>query len=481
MRTLAASTSTVLLLIALCSFAIVSAGSTVPAADRTATTADQAVDVDRHPSQFDGGGEQPVLSNAPGSSPSTTAGQSSPLAFGDSQNITIDLEPDGDAVLTVDFRFDVETEAQREAFEQTAEEFERTETVWPFFNNTVATVRSRSDRQMSLEGPRRSSRIDPDRGVGVLTVRMTWQRFATVSNETIVAEDAFYVDDGTPWISRLQANQRLVIVGPEGYELSGAPDGPRFVDNRIIWTGEQRFGKGDLRTTWTRTPNGLLSQPALLGVGILLVVLLVLYGTWHFSDRPGRSDDAPPAPGPSSTEPVTDTDGGAPTQSEAAGDSTADTDGPPSPDTPASLDSPTTPEEPASDSPTSDPAEASAGASGGTASADVQGAGATAATEASETDKAPGAAEASGTATEAESEDDELDRELLSDEELVERMLDRNGGRMKQANIVKETGWSNAKVSQLLSEMDEDGRIDKLRIGRENLISLPDEDVTTLE
>jgi hypothetical protein len=73
------------------------------------------------------------------------------------------------------------------------------------------------------------------------------------------------------------------------------------------------------------------------------------------------------------------------------------------------------------------------------------------------------------------------DTELLSDEERVEHLLERNGGRMKQANIVDETGWSNAKVSQLLSAMDEADRIDKLRIGRENLISLPDEDVTEFE
>jgi hypothetical protein len=76
---------------------------------------------------------------------------------------------------------------------------------------------------------------------------------------------------------------------------------------------------------------------------------------------------------------------------------------------------------------------------------------------------------------------DDVDEELLSDEERVERLLERNGGRMKQANIVKETGWSNAKVSQLLSSMEDAGRIDKLRIGRENLISFPDEDVTDIE
>lgn len=73
---------------------------------------------------------------------------------------------------------------------------------------------------------------------------------------------------------------------------------------------------------------------------------------------------------------------------------------------------------------------------------------------------------------------DTIDEELLSDEERVEHLLEQNGGRMKQADIVKETDWSNAKVSQLLSGMHEDGRIDKLRIGRENLISFPEESLT---
>ena len=81
-------------------------------------------------------------------------------------------------------------------------------------------------------------------------------------------------------------------------------------------------------------------------------------------------------------------------------------------------------------------------------------------------------------ASKAEPDDgDEVDIELLSDEERVERMLVQQGGRMKQANIVKETNWSNAKVSQLLSAMADEGRINKLRIGRENLISLPDEEL----
>ncbi|TQQ82870.1 hypothetical protein EGH24_05370 [Halonotius terrestris] len=74
------------------------------------------------------------------------------------------------------------------------------------------------------------------------------------------------------------------------------------------------------------------------------------------------------------------------------------------------------------------------------------------------------------------SEPAEEDLSLLADDERVERLLERNGGRMRQADIVAETDWSDAKVSQLLSSMADEDRISKLRIGRENLITLPDVD-----
>ena len=64
------------------------------------------------------------------------------------------------------------------------------------------------------------------------------------------------------------------------------------------------------------------------------------------------------------------------------------------------------------------------------------------------------------------------DEELLSDEDRVVKLLNENGGRMKQVNIVDETGWSKSKVSMLLSDMEDEGTISKLRVGRENIISL---------
>ena len=66
--------------------------------------------------------------------------------------------------------------------------------------------------------------------------------------------------------------------------------------------------------------------------------------------------------------------------------------------------------------------------------------------------------------------------EPASDEDRVVRLLRENNGRMKQTRIVETTGWSKSKVSMLLSEMEQEGLVSKLQIGRENLISLPGEE-----
>lgn len=63
--------------------------------------------------------------------------------------------------------------------------------------------------------------------------------------------------------------------------------------------------------------------------------------------------------------------------------------------------------------------------------------------------------------------------EFVTDRERVHRLLQENGGRMKQSEIVDSVDWSKAKVSRLLSDLEADGEITKLSLGRENLISLP--------
>jgi len=93
-------------------------------------------------------------------------------------------------------------------------------------------------------------------------------------------------------------------------------------------------------------------------------------------------------------------------------------------------------------------------------------------------DDDPAPAEAATTKEPVAADPPDKDPSLLADDERVEHLLERNGGRMRQAAIVEETDWSDAKVSQLLSSMAEADQISKLRIGRENLITLPGVDAT---
>lgn len=65
---------------------------------------------------------------------------------------------------------------------------------------------------------------------------------------------------------------------------------------------------------------------------------------------------------------------------------------------------------------------------------------------------------------------------VLSDRDRILLLIERHDGRMRQQEIVAQVEWSKAKVSRLLSELEEEGTLRKLRLGRENLICLESHD-----
>jgi len=73
--------------------------------------------------------------------------------------------------------------------------------------------------------------------------------------------------------------------------------------------------------------------------------------------------------------------------------------------------------------------------------------------------------------------DDQPLTELLSNEEQVRSALDAHGGRMKQQELADELDWTDAKTSKVIRGMREDGSIETFRLGRENVVTLPDTDL----
>jgi len=342
-------------------------------------------------------------------------------------NFTVSLRADGSARWTVATRLPLEDDADRAAFREYAESYERGDAGGPSvdpFRNAAAEAADATDREMAVGRVNRSSTLHDDSGV--LRLRFTWTGFlASGDDGALVLGDAFRTPDDGTWFGSLAASQRLVIEPPENYEVSDVSQGFSYSisDRRIVAEGPQTFEPGDIEVAYDpgAAPGGVVPPGLLVGAGAVLLVLLAALAY----RRGGVGSDGA-------------TVGGALAGAGSATDAPdGDREGTAGPD---------------------DPAPASG--EGRSLASNGRGDGATG--------RSDGEAAVAG-------RPEEPDLELLSDEERVERLLEREGGRMRQANIVSETGWSDAKVSQLLSAMADEGRVEKLRLGRENLISLADD------
>lgn len=62
----------------------------------------------------------------------------------------------------------------------------------------------------------------------------------------------------------------------------------------------------------------------------------------------------------------------------------------------------------------------------------------------------------------------------MTPQEFLLGGLAANGGRLRQQEIVEYSGWSASTVSRTLSTMEADGRIARVKIGRQKIVCLPE-------
>lgn len=359
----------------------------------------------------------------PGAADSTAALQEDPPIPPDAVNLTVRLQADGDARWTVVTSFTLRDADDRRAFQRLADEFRDGTAESSYdadtFRRASDAASAETGREMDVTGLDRSvtRRAGENVTVGRLETSFTWTNFSRVNESWMVVDDAFNSSEGT-WLPGLTADQRLVIIPPRGYSPYDVPIPPQQA--RYVWEGPTDFDPGELSLTFQFTGRTGPNGP---NGGLDLATVGLAAGTGLVLVAVLLGWYLFVRDGRRDGWPV-----------------------PPTADQPDATDG------------------GSKSGTGGSTAAET------------------GAGAAGAAAVDDDPDDDEaVDVELLSDEERVEYLLQENGGRMKQANIVRETGWSNAKVSQLLSSMDEEDRVDKLRIGRENLISLPDEDVGEID
>jgi hypothetical protein len=340
--------------------------------------------------------------------------------------IRIEPTPDRDARWTVSVRYALTDETDRAAFDTAGDGFLDGE-IGPdaaLFEGFAREASRNVDRTMRIEDVDREVVVHDDpstfdvatretTAVGELRLTFVWTEFLEEDGENLMVGDALTTPDGGTWLLSLEEGQTLEVATPEGYTVTGTPGATvPLRDNAVIVEGPRTFGE-DERVAIVYAPASTAAPPWTMLTAAIVIGAVLIAGSIIGYRRIGG--DTPAVAERIAGEGAVDSDGGERTDRERRDDAGAP----------------------------GDPDSATGGATAGDGAA---------------------------------AEEEEEDLSLLSDEERVERLLEKNGGRMRQADIVAETGWSDAKVSQLLSAMADSGRVEKLRLGRENLISIPDDE-----
>ncbi|WP_138006865.1 DUF7345 domain-containing protein [Halalkalirubrum salinum] len=316
--------------------------------------------------------------------------------------LSVDVAANGTARWTIEYRTELTTDEDVQAFEAIADEIAADPSEYESrfedrMNTTAEEASAATGREMAITGMTVSAdRRELPREYGVISYEFQWQGFATTADDQLVIGDAIegmFLDEDT----------RLLVSWPESYALETASPNPTETrDQSVMWSGPTEFGSGQPQIVTAE--RGLLSAIGPLGGLAAAAVILALLAGGILFYRRRRGDDA---------------EGTVPE--------------------PAAVD--------------------------GTTGAAASGTAGTAADEADTAD-----------ADETDETADAIDQELLSNEEQVIKLLAQNGGRMKQQAVAEELGWTDAKTSQVTKGLREEGDLDGFRLGRENVLSLPEED-----
>jgi hypothetical protein len=346
----------------------------------------------------------------------------------DSTLLRVDLREDGTATWTIEYRVDLDDENTTDAFESLGEEIEANRSAFEDqfadrMNRTARTAENATGREMAIRNVSVETRRDEIQQVGVVAYTFAWTNFGAADGDELRAGDAiagFVLDSGTT----------LFVTWPDGYgPVDVTPEPDELRGGSASWIGPETFTSEQPRLVLERgadtpTSDGLPDD-----------------GT---TAPPPGGDTTTAPPGEGGLDPflvgavavlllavaagawyVRERGGGAAPGATPGGDDGG----------PAGGES----------TPAAGERAASAGEPDGQEAASAGGA-------------ATGTPEA-----------------LLSNEERVLRLLEDNGGRMKQQQVVQKLDWTDAKTSQVVGTLRDDGEIEVFRIGRENVLALPGE------
>ena len=162
-------------------------------------------------------------------------------------SLTVDLAPDGDARVTLVSTYDLDNESERAAFD----ELRTNETVRNAYEERqTARWRTLADDTSDRMTVHNSSlTLSRSNATGVATVSVTWTSLAA-------AEDGI-LTFGEPFASSGGVDRPLVVVFPEGYQVTSVSPGPaNSSDGRLVYAADAELDGLSVVATSATAPNG---------------------------------------------------------------------------------------------------------------------------------------------------------------------------------------------------------------------------------
>ena len=180
----------------------------------------------------------------------------------------VDLEPDGDAIVTLVVTYDLADDSDQQAFEALRDDpSEITGEFEQRLSRIAAQTATDTGREMSVSGVDATFETVNERGV--VRVSAQWNQLAEVSGDQLILSE--------PFTSEFQPDRLFVVSSPDGYGLTETSHAPAEQDSGTAqWnsgTSLSGFSTTFTADEPTNTDESLLTPLlVLLALGLLIAV-----------------------------------------------------------------------------------------------------------------------------------------------------------------------------------------------------------------
>ena len=190
-------------------------------------------------------------------------------------SLVVEVQPDGDAVVTLTATYDLTSEEERDAFRSLQNDDRARENASQRYADRLQLVAENAndevDREMRVPADGASVTLEERGEVGVAHFAATWENLAAVDGDRLVVTE--------PFASGYETDRPVTIVTPEGYQIASAIPSPDGEDGAsATWDAGTSLEGLEVTMESDGSAGGASDSLPGFGIGVALLSILAALG-----------------------------------------------------------------------------------------------------------------------------------------------------------------------------------------------------------